>query len=72
MENYQDWTKYHIIYNSGKWKFRKENIKRAIKIGKDRNIVIKEALYHVCLRGGLLTVHYKDGTVDFIVDNWCG
>ncbi len=72
MDKYKGWTKYHIISTHNKWKFFREGMKRGIATRKDRNEVIKEALYHVCWNGGLLVVHYKDGSVDFIVDNWCG
>ena len=71
-DKYKDWTKYHIISKGNKWKFYREGMKRSIKTHKDRNTVIKKALYQVCWNGGFLTVHYKDGSVDFIVDNWCG
>ncbi len=73
VDKYKDWTKYHIIYTlRGQWKFYREGMKRSIVTRKDRNEVIKEALYKVSQDGGYLTVHYKDGSVDFIVDNWCG
>ncbi len=69
---YKDWTKYHIIANGNKWKFIREGMKRSIMTHSDRNKIIKKALYELCRNGGYLTVHYKDGTVDFIVNNWCG
>ena len=47
-------------------------MKRSIVTRKDRNEVIKEALYKVAEDGGILIVHYKDASVDFLVDNWCG
>ncbi len=73
MNKYQDWTKYHIIYTlRNQWKFYREGMKRSIATRKDRNEVIKIALYQVDWHGGLLTVHYKDGSVDFVIDNWCG
>jgi hypothetical protein len=68
---HKDWTRYHIISTRGKWKFIKEGAKRAIRTA-DRQTVITEALYRVCQGGGYLVVHLKDGTVDFIIDNWCG
>lgn len=71
-DRYKDWTKYHIIASNTKWRFFREGMKRSIMTSRDRNAVIKEALYKVCHNGGLLTVHHKDGTVDFIVDNWVG
>ena len=71
-DKYKDWTKYHIIPFGNKWKFIREGMGRSIMTNRDRNTVIKKALYKVSWQGGLLTVHYKDGTVDFIVDNWCG
>ena len=70
---HKDWTRYHIIHTlRGQWKFYREGMKRSITTRKDRNEVIKEALYQMANEGGVLTVHHKDGTVDFIVDNWCG
>ena len=71
-DKYKDWTKYHIIVWENKWRFFREGMKRSIMTHSDRNAVIKAALYRVCQHGGLLVVHYKDGTVDFKVDNWCG
>lgn len=71
-DQYKDWTKYHIISKGNKWKFYREGMKRSIMTNSDRNEVIKEALYRVCQEGGLLIAHLKDGSVDFIVDNWCG
>jgi hypothetical protein len=71
--DYKDWTKYHIIHTyRNKWKFYREGMKRSIVTRKDRNEVIKEAIYEVAHDGGVIFVHYKDGSVDFIVDNWCG
>jgi len=68
-----NWTHYHIIHTlRNKWKFYRVGMKRSIVTRKDRNEVIKEALYYMCEMGGKLVVHYKDGSVDFIVDNWCG
>lgn len=73
MNQYKDWTKYHIIYTlRHQWKFYREGMKCSIATRKDRDEVIKRALYQVAWHGGLLTVHYKDGSVDFVVDNWCG
>lgn len=70
---YKDWTRYHIVYTPRhQWKFYHEGMKRSIRTASDRDEVINEALYRVANTGGLLTVHYKDGTVDFIVDNWIG
>ena len=69
---HKGWTKYHIIHSKGQWRFYREGMKRSIATRRDRNEVIKEALYKVCEDGGLLAVHYKDGTIDFIVDNWIG
>lgn len=72
-DKHKDWTRHHIVYTlRHQWKFYREGMKRGIKTANDRNEVIKEALYQVANQGGLLTVHYKDGTVDFIVDNWVG
>jgi hypothetical protein len=72
-DKYKDWSKYHIIYTlRHQWKFFGEGMKRSIMTHSDRNEVIKKALYQVCQEGGLLTVHHKDATVDFIVDNWIG
>jgi len=72
VDKYNDWTKYHITHSSGNWKFKKEGAKRSITTRRDRQEVIREALYKVNWDGGLLTVHKEDGTVDFIVDNWDG
>ena len=73
IDPHKGWTRYHIIYTlRHQWKFYREGMKRSIITNSDRNNVIKEALYQVCNHGGLLTVHYKDASVDFIVDNWCG
>lgn len=70
---YDGWTRYHIIYNlRHKWSFYREGMKRSIKIDKDRNEVIKTALYEVANHGGVLFVHYKNAEIDFIVDNWIG
>ena len=72
-DEYKDWTRYHIIHTlRNQWKFYREGMKRSIKTASDRNAVIKVALNRVANRGGLLVVHYKDGTVDFVVDNWVG
>lgn len=71
-DKYKDWTRYHIVSHKNQWRFYREGMKRSIMTNSDRNRVIKEALYRVADHGGLLTVHYKDGTVDFIVDNWTG
>lgn len=70
--NHKDWTKYHIISAGNKQRFFREGMKRSIATRKDRNEVIKKALYQVCWHGGLLTVHHEDGSVDFVVDNWAG
>ncbi len=73
MNKYDGWTRYHIITNlRNQWMFKREGTKRSIVTRKDRNEVIKEALYKVVHDGGVLFVHYKDGTVDFIIDNWVG
>ena len=70
---YEGWTRYHIIYAArNKWKFYREGMGRSIVTRKDRNEVICEGLYKVENDGGVLFVHYKDGTVDFVVDNWVG
>jgi len=71
-DKHKDWTKYHIIHSKRGWRFFREGMKRSIMTCRDRNEVIKRALYQVAWHGGLLAVHYKDGSVDFIVDNWCG
>jgi len=72
IDEYEGWTKYHIIYTlRNQWMFKREGAKRSIATRKDRNEVIKIALYKVCKDGGYLVVHYKDASVDFIVDNWC-
>lgn len=72
-DEYKDWTKYHIIYTlRHQWKFYREGMKRSIATRKDRNEVIQIAIYRLEDDGGYLTVHYKDGSVDFIVNNWCG
>lgn len=73
MDKYKDWTRYHIMIDMRhKWRFVREGMKRSIVTHKDRNAVIKKALYHMSWHGGLLFVHYRDGSVDFIVDNWIG
>jgi len=67
------WTRYHIIYTPRhQWKFYREGMRKSIITHSDRNKIIKEALYTMCSQGGLLTVHNKDATIDFIVDNWIG
>ena len=71
-DKHNGWTKYHIITKHGGWKFFREGMKRSITTNQDRNVVIKESLYKVAHNGGLLVVHYSDGTVDFVVDNWIG
>ena len=72
-DKYREWTKYHIVYTlRHQWKFYREGMKRSIVTCSDRNDVIKEALYKVSHNGGVLIVHYKDASVDFIVDNWIG
>lgn len=72
-DKYEDWTKYHIIHvPRNRWKFYREGMKRGIATRKDRNEVICEALYNVANDGGVLFVHYKDGSIDFVVDNWIG
>lgn len=71
--DYSEWTKYHIISSlCGGWRFFREGSKRSIMTSKDRNEVIKCALYKVNFHGGVLFVHYNDGTIDFVVDNWIG
>lgn len=73
MDEHKDWTRYHIIHTLHyKWKFYHEGAKRAIVTRYSRSDVIKEALYYMSRNGGVLTVHYRDGSVDFVVDNWCG
>ncbi len=73
MIKHEGWTRYHIIHTTRhQWKFFREGMKRSIMTDSDRNKVIKKALYHVAWDGGLLAVHYKDASVDFIVDNWIG
>jgi hypothetical protein len=73
MDKYKDWTKYHIIYTlRHQWKFYREGIKRSIVTRKDRNEVIKEAIDKVAYDGGVVFVHYKDASIDFIIDNWDG
>lgn len=72
MDKYKDWTKYHITHSKGLWKFYREGMKRSIRTHKDRNLIIKEALYHLCNDGGALFVHKEDASIDFIVDNWVG
>jgi hypothetical protein len=69
---YEKWTKYHIIHNKRGWKFIREGMSRSIMTRRDRNEVIREAIYTVCHHGGVVFVHYKDATVDFIIDNWIG
>ena len=69
---HEGWTRYHITSSSRGWRFFREGAKRAIKKDRDRNAVIKEALYYMADNGGLLIVHKRDATVDFIVDNWVG
>jgi hypothetical protein len=72
-DKYEGWTRYHIIHTlRNQWKFYREGMKRAIVTRKDRNEVICEGLYKVSEDGGVLIVHYKDGSVDFIIDNWVG
>ena len=73
MDKHKGWTRYHIIYTMRhQWKFYREGMKRSIVTRSDRNEVIKESLYYMCHDGGILTVHHKDGSTDFVVDNWCG
>ena len=73
IDKYDGWTKYHIIYTfRHQWKFYREGMKRSIRTASNRDEVISKALYCVADDGGLLVVHLKDGTVDFIVDNWVG
>ncbi len=73
IDKYKDWTKYHVsITLNNEWKFWKEGSKRSIITHKDRNEVIRTALYHLSEKGGYCFVHYKDGSIDFIIDNWCG
>jgi len=70
---YEGWTKYHIIFTiRHQWKFYREGMKRGFVTDKDRNKVIREALFRLAWRGGVLFVHLKDGSVDFVVDNWVG
>lgn len=69
---HKGWTKYHITHDLRGWRFYKEGMKRSIKTSQTRNEAIKAALYRICEYGGLLFVHYGDGSVDFVVDNWCG
>ena len=72
-DEHEGWTRYHIISTiRNQWKFYREGMKRSIVTRKDRNEIIKEALYKVADDGGILFVHYKDGSIDFTVDNWCG
>ncbi len=73
IDKHSGWTRYHVTsINRNQWKFYREGMKRSIATRNDRNDVIKDALYRVANDGGLLTVHYKDGSVDFVVDNWAG
>lgn len=73
MNNHIGWTKYHITHSTrNKWRFFRESAKRSIATRLERNEVIKIALYKVAQDGGVLFVHYEDGSIDFIVDNWCG
>ncbi len=65
-------TKYHVIYSSRGWRFYKEGAKRSYIRSKDKSEVMVEAVYKIAEDGGNLTVHNKDGTVDFILDNWYG
>ncbi len=70
---YDGWTRYHIIHVArNQWKFYREGMTRGITTRRDRNEVIKRAIYHLAHGGGVLFVHYKDGSVDFVVDNWVG
>jgi len=70
---YKGWTRYHVIYTlRHQWRFYREGMKRSIMTNRDRNEVIKKALYKMSEDGGLLTVHKEDATVDFVVDNWDG
>jgi hypothetical protein len=73
VDAHEGWTKYHVIYTmKNQWKFIREGMKRSIATRSSRNEVINIALYKVADEGGLLYVHYKDASVDFVVDNWCG
>ena len=69
---YEGWTRYHIMARGNNWRFIREGMKRSIMTSKDRNEVLKKALYQVSWKGGLLLIHKRDGSVDFIVDNWIG
>jgi hypothetical protein len=72
MEEHDDWTRYHVTHWKTGWRFTREGMKRSIKTNKDKSAVMKTALYKVEWDGGYLVVHNEDGTVDFVVDNWCG
>jgi hypothetical protein len=63
-------TQYHVIYSSRGWRFIKANAKRSYIKSKDKSEVMIEALYKINQEGGRLIVHNKDGSVDWISENW--
>jgi hypothetical protein len=62
--------RFHVIYSKRRWRWYREGNKIAYMTHGDKSKVMVAAVYRIEKDGGDLIVHNKDGTVDFVLDNW--